>query len=84
MIVGWKKSDMKAFRYRTAALVGPWRATEAAAADDAIRAKQAVREGEVAGWRWVIPGDIEERDSAAAPAPADNDDSAPRRRERRN
>ena len=75
---------MKAFRYRTAVLVGPWRATAEDAVEDAIGARQAVRDSKDPGWYWLIPGEIEERDANAAPAPADNDEAAPRRRSGRN
>lgn len=53
---------MPQYRYRTAALTGPWRDTRQAAVGDAVRAKQAMTDeddpGEV---RWVVPGRIEER-----------------------
>ena len=51
---------MPSFRYRTATLLGPWRETAEAAVADAIRAKQARRDEEGEGWRWVVPGTIEE------------------------
>lgn len=53
---------MRQYRYRTAALTGPWRDSPASAMADAVRAKQAVIEGNEAGEaRWVVPGRIEER-----------------------
>jgi hypothetical protein len=55
---------MPSFRYRTATLLGPWRATAEAAATDAIRAKQARRDEEGEGWHWVVPGAIEEGNGA--------------------
>jgi len=45
-------------------LLGPWRASFDAALADAIRAKQARRDEEGDGWLWVVPGGIEERESA--------------------
>ena len=55
---------MNAFRYRTQTLLGPWRNSADAAVQDAIRAKQARRDEEGAGWHWVVPGSIEERQEA--------------------
>jgi hypothetical protein len=55
---------MPSFRYRTATLLGPWRATSEAAAADAIRSKQARRDEDGVGWHWVVPGCIEERNGA--------------------
>jgi hypothetical protein len=49
------------FRYRTKALCGPWRATAAEAAGDAVRAGQAVVvDGKDAtALRWLVKGRIE-------------------------
>jgi hypothetical protein len=49
------------FRYRTKALCGPWRATAAEAAGDAVRAGQAiVDDGENgSALRWLVKGRIE-------------------------
>jgi hypothetical protein len=58
---------MPSYRYRTATLLGPWRATAEAAVADAIRSKQARRAADGAGWRWVVPGSIEERELEAQP-----------------
>jgi hypothetical protein len=55
---------MPNFRYRTATLLGPWRATFEAAVADAIGSKQARRDEDGAGWHWVVPGSIEDRDDA--------------------
>jgi hypothetical protein len=55
---------MPSYRYRTATLLGPWRATSEAAVTDAIRSKQARRDEDGAGWHWVVPGSIEEREMA--------------------
>ena len=53
---------MRRYRYRTSALTGPWRATELEAANDAVRAKQAVDDNtHTSGIRWTVPGKIEER-----------------------
>jgi hypothetical protein len=51
---------MASFRYRTATLLGPWRASAEAAVEDAIRAKQARRDENGETWHWVVPGAIEE------------------------
>lgn len=55
---------MHSFRYSTKTLLGPWRDTAEAAVRDAIRAKQACLDEEGEGWRWVVPGSIEERREA--------------------
>lgn len=53
---------MRQYRYRTAALTGPWRDTHEAAIGDAVRAKQAMAEpSDPGGVRWIVPGRIEER-----------------------
>lgn len=53
---------MRQFRYRTAALTGPWRDSHDSAMADAVRAKQAVIERDDGGQaRWLVPGRIEER-----------------------
>ena len=52
---------MPRFRYRTAALTGPWRASADQAASDAIRANQAEADKtQPGGIRWLVPGRIEE------------------------
>lgn len=54
--------DLRRYRYRTACLTGPWRASETEAADDAVRAKQAVDDcADSDGIRWTVPGRIEVR-----------------------
>lgn len=59
---------MRRYRYRTSVLKGPWRASEFEAVDDAVRAKQAVSDdSEASGFRWTVPGRIEERMSEDAP-----------------
>ncbi|MEA3013802.1 MAG: hypothetical protein QOD42_2347 [Sphingomonadales bacterium] len=48
------------YRYRTAAVIGPWRETPEAALRDAVKAGQAVvDEDEPGGVRWKLPGTIE-------------------------
>ena len=60
---------MRRYRYRTAVLTGPWRETESEAADDAVRAKQAVNDAEKdSGLKWTVPGRIEVRISDEAPS----------------
>jgi hypothetical protein len=53
---------LRRYRYRTPVLTGPWRDTEFEAANDAVRAKQAVNDiTQSSGIRWTVPGRIEER-----------------------
>ncbi len=53
---------MARFRYRTRALIGPWRGSREEAILDAVGAKQALLEHrEPLRIRWVVPGDIEEQ-----------------------
>ena len=49
-------SKRACFRYRTAALLGPWRRRAEKALEDAAKAGQVRAEG--AG--WAVPGDIEQ------------------------
>lgn len=72
---------MTAFRYRTTTLLGSWRNSEDAAVLDAIRAKQARHDEEGAGWHWVVPGSIEERQEAHLHSRNDNFDFVPVRRQ---
>ena len=59
---------MRRYRYRTSVLTGPWRETEFEAANDAVRAKQAVNDiSQTSGLRWTVPGRIEERVTQEAP-----------------
>ncbi len=46
------------YRYRTPALVGPWRKSARQALLDAVRANQARRDDQTV--RWLVPGSIEE------------------------
>lgn len=49
------------YRFRTAALVGPWRKTARQAVLDAVRANQARRDDrDRDAVRWLVPGRIEE------------------------
>jgi len=53
------------YRYRTPALVGPWRKTAKQALLDALRARQARRdERDRHEVRWLVPGGIEETETA--------------------
>lgn len=61
---------MGSFRYRTAALVGAWRATEDEAMEDAVRARQMVVGGNAAN-QWLVPGGIEARNLWSAPGVVD-------------
>jgi hypothetical protein len=54
------------YRYRTSAIVGPWRRTREQAAADAVNARQARWDETGAQLRWTVPGDIEEERSQAA------------------
>lgn len=59
---------MRRFRYRTSVLTGPWRDSEFDAANDAVRAKQAINDiTQMSGLRWTVPGMIEERSTEEAP-----------------
>lgn len=61
---------MTQFRYRTQALLGPWRDSAEAAAEDAVRARQAVRSGPARGiLQWLVQGHIESSVDAAAELP---------------
>jgi hypothetical protein len=48
------------YRYRTAAIAGPWRATRERALADAVKARQAEADAsQPDGVRWRLPGRIE-------------------------
>jgi hypothetical protein len=54
---------VRRYRYRTAVLVGNWRNSRDVAIEDAVAAKQAVREPtEASELRWIVPGRIEEEE----------------------
>jgi hypothetical protein len=58
------------YRYRTRALVGPWRNSRERAIDDAVRAKQAkLDDHEPRGFRWLVPGQIDEEKDEQPPEP---------------
>lgn len=49
------------YRYRTRALLGPWRDNFIEAVQDAARAGQVLFDGDdPANFRWTVPGEIEE------------------------
>ena len=56
---------MPRYRYRTPAIVGPWRSSREEAAADAVNARQALHD-ESGDLRWLVPGDLEEEQKAAA------------------
>jgi len=58
---------LRRYRYRTPALVGPWRESQDDALRDAARAGQLVFEGNGSAMRWVVAGEIEERLDRAEP-----------------
>ena len=46
-------------------LAGPWRPNSDQAVEDAVKAKQAARDGEAeCGIRWLVPGRIEQRNES--------------------
>ena len=52
------------YRFRTSALIGPWRKTARQAVLDAVRARQASRVGrDRKVLHWLVPGRIEEMDA---------------------
>lgn len=58
------------YRYRTIALVGPWRKTARQAELDALRAKQARRdESDRQVLLWLVPGQVETMDADAVEPP---------------
>lgn len=60
---------MRRYRYRTSVLTGPWRENAFEAANDAVRAKQAINDSsEQSGLKWTVPGWIEERIMDEAPS----------------
>ena len=59
---------VRRYRYRTPVLTGPWRESHEEAEQDAVRAKQAQPEdGRI---KWIVPGQIEERNNEGAPSRA--------------
>ena len=60
---------MRRYRYRTKALTGRWRDSFEAAVDDAARARQISFDTDSKSpFRWVVPGNIEERDEEGGEA----------------
>ena len=58
---------MSRYRYRTAALSGPWRDSRREAMLDAAKAKQAlVDDRKPDSIEWIVPGKIEEKSEAQA------------------
>jgi hypothetical protein len=58
---GRGRQPLARFRYRTAAIVGPWRKAREAAVQDAVKAGQArIDDSQPDGVRWAAPGTIEE------------------------
>ncbi len=51
---------MRRYRYRTPALVGPWRESPADALKDAAKAGQLMFEAGGSAMRWMVAGEIEE------------------------
>jgi hypothetical protein len=59
---GQRPDPSHIYRYRTKALVGPWRETRARAMADALRAGQIRHdEGDRRKFVWLVEGRIEER-----------------------
>lgn len=52
------------YRYRTNALIGPWRKSRVIALADAIRAKQAFWDDHSGRVSWRVPGSIEKEPEA--------------------
>ena len=60
---------MRRYRYRTKALTGRWRDSFEAAVGDAARARQIRFDTDSKSpFRWVVPGNIEERDEEGGEA----------------
>ena len=57
---------MARYRYRTCAILGPWRRTADEAIADAVKARQALWEGSERTLRWLVPGEIEQDRRVAA------------------
>ena len=75
-------SKSERWRYRTAALAGPWRSTVAWAATDAIAQGQAIQdESQPNGLRWRLPGWIEGDPDAAGSRSAEGPATTNERKE---
>ena len=57
---------MARYRYRTCAILGPWRLSPEEAAGDAVKARQARWDERGETLCWLVPGEIEkdQRDAA--------------------
>ena len=65
----WEDLGLSRYRYRTAALTGPWRDNPREAMSDAAKAKQAMLdERNPDSIEWIVPGKIEEMRNAPAKA----------------
>jgi hypothetical protein len=54
------------YRYRTCAILGPWRSSPDEAAADAVKARQARWDDNEENLCWLVPGEIEKDHRAAA------------------
>ena len=57
---------MARYRYRTCAILGPWRLTPQEAEADAVKARQAKWTDSADSLVWLVPGEIEKEQRAAA------------------
>ena len=57
---------MARYRYRTCAILGPWRLTLQEAEADAVKARQAKWTDNGDSLVWLVPGEIEKEQRAAA------------------
>ena len=57
---------MARYRYRTCAILGPWRLTPQDAEADAVKARQAKWSDSGDSLVWLVPGEIEREQRAAA------------------
>ena len=57
---------MALYRYRTCAILGPWRRSREEAVADAVKARQAKWDEGDGRLDWLVPGEIEMERRAAA------------------
>jgi len=57
---------MARYRYRTCAILGPWRRSPREAETDAVKARQARWTDSGDSLIWLVPGEIEKEQRAAA------------------
>lgn len=57
---------MARYRYRTCAILGPWRQSPEEAKADAVKARQARYDEDKVTLHWLVPGEIETEHQAAA------------------